>query len=91
MKLGIAVCTLNQFALDFDGNCDRIMKSIAQAKEAGAFLRVGPELEVCGYGCEDAFYEEDTVIHSWQTLAKILSAEFADILIDIGGLSVFLF
>lgn len=84
MKLGIAVCALNQFALDFDGNCDRIISSILKAKELGAFIRVGPELEISGYGCEDAFYEEDTVIHSWQVVAKILSANISDIIIDIG-------
>jgi hypothetical protein len=26
----------------------------------------GPELEVCGYSCEDHFYESDTLLHSWQ-------------------------
>jgi hypothetical protein len=30
--------------------------------------QVGPELEVCGYGCEDHFYELDTVEHSWEVL-----------------------
>jgi NAD+ synthase (glutamine-hydrolysing) len=30
---------------------------------------VGPELEVCGYGCEDHFLELDTVEHAWEVLA----------------------
>jgi hypothetical protein len=30
--------------------------------------QVGPELEVCGYGCEDHFYELDTVDHCWEVL-----------------------
>jgi hypothetical protein len=32
-------------------------------------VQVGPELEVCGYGCEDHFSELDTVEHSWEVLA----------------------
>ncbi|OAL24760.1 hypothetical protein AYO22_05549 [Fonsecaea multimorphosa] len=46
----VATCSLNQWSLDFDGNAERIITSIQQAKAAGARLRVGPELEVCGYG-----------------------------------------
>jgi hypothetical protein len=38
--------SLNQWALDFQGNMDRILKSIQIAKERGASLRVGPELEI---------------------------------------------
>lgn len=39
------------------GNRDRILKSIAIAKSRGATLRVGPELEIPGYGCLDHFLE----------------------------------
>lgn len=38
--------SLNQWALDFEGNAERIIESIRIAKNAGASLRVGPELEV---------------------------------------------
>ena len=44
----LATCNLNQWALDFDGNQERIIESIRQAKAAGASLRVGPELEITG-------------------------------------------
>jgi NAD+ synthase (glutamine-hydrolysing) len=37
---------LNQWALDFEGNLERILESIRIAKKKGAKLRVGPELEV---------------------------------------------
>ncbi|ETW78764.1 hypothetical protein HETIRDRAFT_435405 [Heterobasidion irregulare TC 32-1] len=77
--------SLNQWALDFQGNLDRILASIAIAKERGATLRVGPELEVPGYGCLDHFLEGDTVLHSWEVLAKILASEdVTDIVCDIG-------
>ena len=47
--------SLNQWALDFTGNAARILQSIKEAKEAGASMRIGPELEVTGYGCLDHF------------------------------------
>lgn len=40
--------SLNQWALDFEGNAERIIESIRQSKAAGATLRVGPELEITG-------------------------------------------
>jgi NAD+ synthase (glutamine-hydrolysing) len=61
----VSTCSLNQWALDFDGNMTRIIKSIHQAKAAGAKLRVGSELEVCGYGCLDHFTEGDVYLHCW--------------------------
>ncbi|EJD43706.1 glutamine-dependent NAD(+) synthetase with GAT domain-containing protein [Auricularia subglabra TFB-10046 SS5] len=77
--------TLNQWALDFDGNYERILASIRIAKERGAALRVGPELEIPGYGCYDHFLEGDTVLHSWEVLAKLLaSEEIKDMLCDVG-------
>ncbi len=62
----VAVTCLNQWALDFDGNLVRIITSVQEAKALGATYRTGPELEVCGYSCEDHFYEADTLLHSWQ-------------------------
>jgi NAD+ synthase (glutamine-hydrolysing) len=60
----IATCNLNQWAMDFDGNLKRIKESIRMAKDRGALLRVGPELEITGYGCEDHFLEPDTCTHA---------------------------
>lgn len=39
------------------GNMERIIESIAIAKARGAAVRVGPELEIPGYGCLDHFLE----------------------------------
>ncbi|MCA9872147.1 MAG: NAD(+) synthase [Anaerolineales bacterium] len=81
----LATCNLNQWALDFDGNLQRIAESIRQAKAAGARYRLGPELEVSGYGCEDAFLEGDTLRHAWEGLGDLLSGDLThDILCDIG-------
>ncbi|ODN97035.1 NAD+ synthetase [Cryptococcus amylolentus CBS 6273] len=85
MHLVTVATQLRQWALDFEGNCERILKSIAIAKERGATLRVGPELEIPGYGCLDHFLEGDTNLHSWEVLATILQSEEAQgIVCDIG-------
>jgi len=60
-------------------------KSIAIAKEKGCRFRTGPELEIPGYGCQDHFLEQDTFIHSWESLADILQSDLTDgILVDLG-------
>ncbi|KAL1762695.1 hypothetical protein FB107DRAFT_253116 [Schizophyllum commune] len=77
--------SLNQWALDFEGNLERILTSIRIAKERGATMRVGPELEIPGYGCYDHFLEGDTELHSWEALQKILSSDATvGIVCDIG-------
>lgn len=81
----LATCSLNQWAMDFFGNRDRILESIKQAKAAGASMRIGPELEITGYGCLDHFVESDTCLHSWESLAEIIQNPICDdILIDVG-------
>lgn len=84
-KTILATCNLNQWALDFEGNLQRIRTSIEQAKAAGAKYRLGPELEIPGYGCQDSFLEGDTLRHSWEVLAEILKGDLTHgIVCDIG-------
>ncbi|XP_015376599.1 PREDICTED: glutamine-dependent NAD(+) synthetase [Diuraphis noxia] len=81
----VAVSCLNQWSLDFDGNKHRILESIEIAKQCNATYRSGPELEICGYSCEDHFLESDTLLHSWQVLVEIMIHQSSsDILIDVG-------
>ena len=81
----VATCNLNQWALDFDGNCQRVLESCRQAKAAGASFRLGPELELSGYGCEDHFYELDTIDHCWESLATLFRQGATDeLLCDFG-------
>ena len=82
----VAVNQLNQWAMSFTHNKQNIIRSIRESKRLGAAYRLGPELEVSGYGCEDHFFELDTVKHSWETLAEILADPelTRDILCDIG-------
>lgn len=72
--------------MDFEGNLERIIQSIRIAKSQGSKLRVGPELEITGYGCLDHFLEEDTFLHSMEMIAKILADKsLHGILIDVGA------
>ncbi|GAB2216189.1 hypothetical protein Droror1_Dr00023959 [Drosera rotundifolia] len=76
--LKVATCNLNQWAMDFDTNLKNIKESILRAKQAGAVIRLGPELEITGYGCEDHFLELDTVSHAWECLKDILLGDWTD-------------
>lgn len=82
----IAVCQLNQWAMSFKTNKRNIIKSIQMCKEKGVTYRLGPEMEIPGYSCEDHFFEPDTEIHSWEVLHDILKdpSLTKDILCDIG-------
>ncbi|KAF5815929.1 putative NAD(+) synthase (glutamine-hydrolyzing) [Helianthus annuus] len=76
--LKVATCNLNQWAMEFDSNLKNIKESIVRAKEAGAVIRLGPELEITGYGCEDHFLELDTVSHAWECLKELLLGDWTD-------------
>lgn len=81
----MATCNLNQWAMDFESNLQHIKKSILKAKSEGAALRVGSELEITGYGCEDHFLEPDTTNHAWECLRDILAEDLTEgILCSIG-------
>lgn len=81
----LAAATLPSLPLDFAANKHNILESIRLAKEAGARIRVGPELEIPGYGCLDHHLEGDTFLHSWEVLADIISDPVCkDMLISLG-------
>ncbi|KAL8485870.1 hypothetical protein ACS0TY_027962 [Phlomoides rotata] len=76
--LKVATCNLNQWAMDFDCNLKNVKESISRAKAAGAVIRLGPELEITGYGCEDHFLELDTINHAWDCLKELLISDWTD-------------
>jgi NAD+ synthase (glutamine-hydrolysing) len=86
--VNVSTCSLNQLGMDFKNNYERIKKSILIAKELGAKLRVGPELEICGYDCFDHFLELDTLKLCWEVLAKILNSDLTDNIICEFGMPV---
>ncbi|UMM29095.1 hypothetical protein L5515_011627 [Caenorhabditis briggsae] len=82
----VATCTVNNWALDFRGNYERIVKTCSEAYALGARIRLGPELEIPGYGCADHFFELDTERHSWEMLSKLVekSKEWPELLVITG-------
>lgn len=67
-KVTLAVCTLQQWVLDFEGNFQRMLKAIQMSRNKGATYCLCPELCISGYGCADHFYESDTILHSFEVL-----------------------
>ena len=53
VKIGAAA--LNQLPLDWNGNCERILSVIAEAREEQVDILCFPELAISGYGCDDFF------------------------------------
>lgn len=81
----VSTCSLNQWALYFHGNKERILEAVRRARKNGFALLVTPELSICGYSCLDALLERDTTEHSWEVLKDLLEDESCrDILIDVG-------
>lgn len=81
----LATCSLNQWALDYQGNVERIIESIRKAKDAGARYLCGTELSITGYGCGDHYHERDTEMYAWEALATIMQDPVcSDILVDVG-------
>lgn len=81
----IGVAALCNHPLDFEGNLKRIMESIRISKQERCMMRVGGELEITGYSCEDHFLEIDTLVHAWEVVESILKSGITEgILTDLG-------
>ena len=81
---------LNQIPLDFTGNLSRIRKAIQLARTAGIQVLCLPELCISGYGCEDAFFRDEVLLKSKQSLATLEEessgmAIFVGLPLEIGG------
>jgi len=81
LKVGAAV--LNQTPLDWDNNKANILGAIRAAKAEGVSLLCLPELCLCGYGCEDAFYAPGLRRTARAILREILP-ETQGILVSLG-------
>ncbi|MBL8830323.1 MAG: NAD(+) synthase [Planctomycetaceae bacterium] len=70
--LKVAAAVLNQTPLDWEGNKQRILSAIDQARAAGASILCLPELCITGYNCEDAFHAPGVQATARQMLTEIL-------------------
>ncbi len=72
MKLiRVGAASLNQTPLDWNGNRDRILLAIQEARQQRIDLLCLPELCISGYGCEDAFHAPSTWKLSMEILQEI--------------------
>lgn len=72
MRVGAGV--VNQTALDWPGNQERLLAAIEEGRRAGIELLCLPELAVSGYGCEDAFFGVDMAERSLAMLSVLAEA-----------------
>lgn len=71
--LKIAGSCLNQTPLDFAGNTRNIINAIEEAKLREVALLCLPELAICGYGCEDAYFSDYVLERSLKSLKEIVA------------------
>ena len=70
----IALAQLNTVVGDLEGNRDRILSSLDDARSAGADLAVFPELAVTGYPPEDLLLRPGFVTAAHRTLEEVARA-----------------
>jgi NAD+ synthase (glutamine-hydrolysing) len=70
----LALAQMNTVVGDLEGNRDRILERLAEAREAGADLVLFPELAVTGYPPEDLLLRPGFLRAAEQTLAEIAAA-----------------
>ena len=71
-RINVAAASVNQIPLDWDGNRDRIVSAIDQAKKDGAAVICLPELCITGYGCEDMFLAPEVGETAWKVLEQLI-------------------
>ncbi|QJW89179.1 NAD(+) synthase [Spirosoma taeanense] len=69
--LKVAAGVLNQTPLAWEHNKQNIIHAIEEAQRQGVSLLCLPELCISGYGCEDAFYAQNTIDQSIASLLEI--------------------
>lgn len=66
--------SLNQTALDWNGNRDRILGAVAVARKREIGILCLPELAISGYGCDDMFQSPGVLRTAWEVLEEIVPA-----------------
>ncbi len=73
-RLRVALCQLDTVVGDIDGNCERIIETLARAELGGADLAALPELAITGYPPEDLLLKPAFVADNLAALEKVASA-----------------
>ena len=85
--LRIAGATLNQTPLDWDGNRDRIIRLLREARQQSVDVVCFPELCITGYNCEDMFLSLPTARMAERIIPQLLPE--TEGLIAVVGLPIF--
>ncbi|GAB2545164.1 NAD(+) synthase [Spirosoma aerophilum] len=70
--LKVAAGVLNQIPLAWEHNKQNIINAIEEAKQQDVSLLCLPEFCISGYGCEDAFFAQNTIDQSIASLLEIV-------------------
>ncbi len=81
--LKIAAGVLNQIPLAWEHNKQNIINAIEEAQRQEVSLLCLPELCISGYGCEDAFFAQNTMGQSIESLLDIVP-HTGDIAVAVG-------
>ncbi|HET8859728.1 NAD(+) synthase [Marivirga sp.] len=66
----IAGATVNQIPMDWDGNAYNILEALKEADAQQIEILCFPELNICGYGCEDVFLSDWLWKKTFKTLTE---------------------
>ncbi|MGR3808887.1 NAD(+) synthase [Jiulongibacter sp. NS-SX5] len=81
IKVGSGV--VNQTPMDWHQNLQNLIDVIEDAREQNVSLLCLPELAICGYGCEDAFYAPDLRKQCLESLFELVE-HTADMMVCVG-------
>jgi len=80
----LAAAVLNTTPLDWNGNRDRILAAIAEARAQKVSILCLPEMCISGYGCEDAFHSPGTSEMAWRVLRDEILPHTKGIVVSVG-------
>jgi NAD+ synthase (glutamine-hydrolysing) len=72
LRLRIGLAQINTTVGDFQGNIDKILKAISEAKSLGVDLITFPELAVCGYPPEDLLLKPQFIEKNLKSLDEVV-------------------
>lgn len=82
--LKVAMAQINTVVGDIQGNRDKIIDYIAQAKDRHADICVFPELSLTGYPPLDLIFDTDFIDQNMQAMASIIKKVNTDMVVIVG-------
>ncbi len=71
-QLRIGLAQINTTVGDFDGNMQKILGAVAEARSLGVDLLTFPELAICGYPPEDLLFKPQFIEENLRCLEKVV-------------------